>query len=168
MPLLVRKIDRAKWEGSDPAAPSSLPADAITGCLKTSSNALSTWRIQTRSELESAVLALAAGFTNLDTVDVVPLDERSIESAGLRIVVTPGRTPIDSLADRHRDIADLTLSSLGIFAGLVLQEVHAKNVIRFTRKDLKRMLKDAIASSLLAVERLSPSVASKLNNDTTQ
>ena len=144
MSVLVRKIDRAKWLQNDIANGEEVSADAITNCMKTKANTLSVWKIDSVSNLNDAILAMASQFDHLDTIDIIVLDESELERAGLRIVATPGNTPIKRLADFHRDITALTYRTLGLVADFTAKCFQQRSVRRFTRGQLISLLKGAI------------------------
>ena len=58
MPYLVRKISRAKWDNEDfdYVNNDNAPADAITSCLRTFNNELSTWLIDDLEDLDNAII----------------------------------------------------------------------------------------------------------------
>ncbi len=107
MPLLVRKITKAKWfqnkilEGEEPSA------DAITSDLRTNSNCLSIWEIKSEDELEDAVLAIASSGDCLNTIDIIVINSDNIFSNKLKINESEGFTPYADFINRHRDIIDL-------------------------------------------------------------
>lgn len=162
MCLLVRKIDRAKWVQNDIVSGAAVSADAITNCLRTTGNKLSTWRVTDASAIEEAVLAMSSQFDHLDALDVVAVEESALAAAGLNILATPGRTAIGSFADRHRDIAGLTYTSLGALATFIVGEFQADRVHRFTKGQLRRLLVDAISDGVLRADDLKPSVKSEV------
>lgn len=160
MSLLVRKIDRAKWIQNDIANGKEVSADAITNCMKTKDNTLSVWKIDNPSHVNDAVLAMASYFDHLDTIDIVVLDESALERAGLRIVPTPGNTPVKRLVDFHRLISELTYRTLGVLAGFTTQCFRETTVHRFTRGQLRTLLKEAITHGDLAQTDLKEHVRS--------
>ncbi len=149
MPILVRRINRAKWEqiiDEDDASDSS--ADAITNCLKTTNNDLSVWKIENIAQLDDAILALITGGqqTKLSTLHYVLINEDVLLANGLDIAETEGDTRIESLKNTHRDITNLTYTRLGIVKNLV-RDFLAEDPDRetfFTRAKLKELLKKAI------------------------
>lgn len=162
MSLLVRKINKAKWLQNDIINGEDVSADAITNCIKTTSNTLSTWRIDTEAALDEAALAIVSSHQHLDTFDVVWVSQAQLETEGIRIQNTPGVTPIADLVDRHANVADLTYKSLGKVANCIVKCFLENKVRRYSVSQLKKLLRDAINSGKLQVERLEPSIADKL------
>lgn len=149
MPILVRRINRAKWEqiiNEDDASDSS--ADAITNCLKTTNNDLSVWKIENIEQLDDAIIALITGGqqTKLSTLHYVLINEDVLLANGLDIAETEGDTTIVSLKNTHRDITNLTYTRLGIVKNIVLgclaEDPNKETFI--TRAKLKVLLKNAI------------------------
>lgn len=99
MSLLVRKIEKAKWMQNDIVGSEDISADAITNCMKTTGNTLSTWQIPGDNEIPEAILAIVSGHQYLDTIDIVCLDRSSLEIQGIALQSTLGNTPIQDLID---------------------------------------------------------------------
>ena len=165
MPLLVRKITMSKWRLRNDRLSDEdvyISADAITNCMKTAENTLSTWVVQTRDEIPEAVLAIASLHQHIDTIDVVCLDLFFLESQGIHLKSTPGNTPVKDLVDRHKDIFNLTYKSLGTVAIHIFNEIKGEKVERYTRGKIKKLLKNAIDAGRLQKNELHESVRSKL------
>jgi hypothetical protein len=144
MSLLVRKIEKAKWMQNDIVGGADVSADAITNCIKTKGNTLSTWEISEESDIADAVLAIVSAREYLDTIDIVCLKRSSLESQGLVLQSTPGNTQVKDLINQHIDISDLTYRSLGTVAEQIVQEIKGGKVRRYTKGMIKKLLNDAI------------------------
>ncbi len=162
MSLLVRKINKAKWLQVDISTTDDVSSDAITNCLKTTKNTLSVWKIDTEEDLEQVVLALVANQDHLDTIDVVILQEDSLNEYNLNIVASPGDTPVESLVEAHRDIADLTFSRLGNVKDHIVERIRNEHIKRFTVGNLKKLIKKSIEDGLLKKEDLKESIQKKI------
>lgn len=164
MPLLVRRINRAKWDqivdtnvsdnvitkianwfkflinGNDASA------DAITNCLKTFNNDLSVWHIETDAELEDAILALITGSSQkkLSALHIVIIDEETALKKGIQLANTPGDTVAKELINSHKDLTNLTYYKLGIVKDLILDGIKKNRTLLYTRKQLKDLIKKAI------------------------
>ena len=144
MSLLVRKIEAAKWRRTSSHDVADVPADAITGCTRTSGNRLSVWRIEQQEDLGGAVLAMAAMGSQIETMDFVVLKEADLVSHELKLAQSPSTTPVTDFVDRHFDIVDLTYASLGRVATVILALVRANQVARFTKAQLRELLLQAV------------------------
>ncbi len=162
MSLLVRKIDKGKWLQTDIFNDEDVSADAITNCMKTTNNTLSTWHIENESELDNAVLAIISNHQHMDTIDVVWLNKENLHEQGISFKHTIGVTPVKSWSSRHVDIVDLNYRSLGRIASCVVKSFKETRVKRYTRGMLRKILKDAIESGHVDAGSLSPSLISKL------
>lgn len=162
MCLLVRKIERSKWMQNNILDGETVSADAITNCLRTKSNTLSVWQIPEEAAVTDAVLAMTSVCRHLDTIDVALLDQPSLARAGLRIVESAGRARVPRLLDSHRDIVDLDYVLLGEMARLIVECFEKEKVIRFTRRQLIELLKQAIQDGSINREELEESVRSKV------
>lgn len=138
MALFVRKIDYGKWaqrkilEGEQPSA------DAITNCLKTTRNTLSLWSIRDESELDEAVLAIAAQGDHLDTIDVLKINPSLISEMKLNIVESQGLTPYITFVNNHLDIVELDYVSIGIVAQIIVESIRNGGRKRVTLGELKK------------------------------
>jgi hypothetical protein len=123
MPLLIRRINRVKWEQIvNTGIDKDVSADAITNCLKTFNNDLSVWHIESDKDLEKAILALITGRsqTKLSTLHIVIIDETVALNKGLSLSNTNGDTVVKELINTHKDLTNLTYSKLGIVKDLIL------------------------------------------------
>src|SRR3989339_377771 len=133
MSLLIRKIDKAKWLQNDIVNGADISADAITNCMKTTKNTLSTWRVDNEQQVDRAVLAIVTGHQQLDTIDVVWIDQIQLEKEGIGFEHSPGITPVISLVDSHVDVVNLTYTSLGKIANCIVKCFSENKVKRYTR-----------------------------------
>jgi len=162
MSLLVKKIEKGKWLQNDIIKGEDISADAITNCMKTKNNTLSMWRIDDEGKIDEAVLAIVSAHQHLESFDVVWMKISQLEEYGIGMQDTPGTTPISDLVERHVDIVNLTYRSLGKVANCIVKSFSDSSVKRYTYASLKKLLKSAIKSGRLEVERIAPSVAEKL------
>ncbi len=162
MSLLIRKINKAKWIQGDIENDSDVSADAITNCLRTTGNTLSVWQINTEDDLDSAVLALVSNQDHLEAIDVVILEEESINRYNIRIMVTPGKTPIEELSETHRDLADLTYSKLGTIKDHIVERIRTDNLKRYTRGTIKKLIQKAIEDGKIELSDLKESIREKI------
>lgn len=162
MPLLIRRISRAKW---DKIGVDDVSADAITSCLRTNQNDLSVWRISSEQELSDAILALISGSkqSKLSTLHYVIIDETLIIERGFTLKETPGDTVALELVDKHRDIENLTYVKLGIIKDLILDCISNDRTSFITRKSLKELLIHAIKTGKIKKESLNPELVEKEN-----
>jgi hypothetical protein len=162
MSLLVRKINRSKWALEKISDDNDVCADAITNCLRTTSNKLSVWEIDSDEDLDQAVLALVANQEHLDKIDVVIMEECTLEKLNIKIIASPGTTPVESLINKHKDITELSYNALGILKDHIIKQIKNKRLKRYTFLTLKKMLQNAIDEGLLDKNDLKDSVRSKI------
>lgn len=149
MPILVRRINKAKWEQIiNENDISDTSADAITNCLKTTNNDLSVWKIETLEQVDDAILALITGGqqAKLSTIHYVFINEEVLLEKGLKLIETDGDTIVESLKKNHRDITNLTYSRLGVVKSLILESIeeYKGKEMFITKAKLKSFLKKAI------------------------
>lgn len=162
MSFLIRKITRSKWMQNDIISSEDISADAITNCMKTTLNTLSTWEVSEEDYIPDAVLAIVSSYEHLDMVDVVCLKRNSLESSGLKLESTEGQTPVRDLVNNHIDICGLTYQSLGIVAKQIVEEIRADNVIRYTKAGIRKLINSAINQGQFQKEDLAESLRNKL------
>jgi hypothetical protein len=163
MALFVRKIDYAKWaqrqilEGEPPSA------DAITNCMKTTRNTLSLWSIRDESELDEAVLAIAAQGDHLDTIDILKINPSLISDRGLNVIKSHGLTPYAGFVNNHLDIVKLDYALLGIMAGVIVESIRHGGRKRVTFGELKKIITKGIEDGKVEMAELKPDIQKKIN-----
>ncbi len=147
MSLFVRKINRAKWQWNSTGKDDDIPADAITGgCIRTSQNALSVWKVDGKEKLEEAVLALvlAPSREQLDTIDVVAMDPEYLRDKGIEWEESKGQTLVSDLTDSHVDLTRLSYRKVGILAYHIAERIQANDAKRYTVGQLTAIVKKAV------------------------
>ncbi len=141
---------------SDSELLDDIPADAVTGNLRTQDNTLSLWEVA--DDPGEAVLALVCGKQRLDTLDVVMLDKELVQSRGLEVVEKLGETPVSELAKMHRDLVGLAYRSLGTVASIVVESIQMGLIKRYHKKDLVEIVQGAVQQHRVALDQLADGV----------
>jgi hypothetical protein len=148
MPYLVRRISRAKWDNDNfnYLISDNPPSDAITSCLRTFDNELSTWLINDLEELDKAILCLITGSKqeNLNALQLIYFEIDDVTSKGLIIENTLGDTVIEEYRSLHYDIKDLNYNALGSVKDIVLNCLRINNYKIVTKKALKDLLVESV------------------------
>lgn len=150
MDFIARKISRPKWERFP------IRADAITGCLRTRGDTLSFWKCN-ENDVSEVVLALASNMDCLATFDIVLLLESELRKDGFFLQETPGQIPIkDSrLMERHVDVMDLELDSLGLLSRVIHTQVTTEaKCFRFNKTKVRDILCQAVIDGRLYLSDL--------------
>lgn len=158
MPFLARKVSLAKWQPNSDLAKEEISADAVTSDLRTLGNTLSLWACSSaeKNELEEIALALASSAERLDKIDLAWIDQSQLESEGISLVASTGRTPVQNCQQRHRDAVRLDLARLGKVAGQVAQAVREKGQWRrFSTREVLNLIKKAINDRRIGPDQLS-------------
>lgn len=170
MKMLARKISRAKWEPRDYLAEGEIPADAISGCLRTSDDTLSWWRCKGhREDVAEVALALTAApkIEKFDKIDVVVLPEEVVTDAGLSVETFAGDTLVRELQARHVNLPKLDVDRLVDVAKILAPRIRdgkdGKDVFAFTKKQLMRLVTTAINDKRLDPAELSEKLREKLH-----
>ena len=163
---LARKINKNKWSTVSYDGSADIQADAITGCLRTQSNELSVWKCDTaRLDVKEVVLALtlAEKRDRIDKIHVVLVDQKHIETDGIRQNNTSGDTLVEDLKSRHRDLTNLTMTQLCVLAKRIITQVdnydgqeHAAISCShsFTRTEVIEIVRNAVSSRRVDKEKL--------------
>ncbi|WP_124116125.1 hypothetical protein [Paenibacillus xylanexedens] len=147
MSFLVRKVTKSKWPNSDADVDiANVSADAVSSCLRTSQNKLSTWEIESLDKIEDAVLALISNADRIENMDVITIEKDNIRGLGFILdEQTPGKTVVDDLKDTHIDICELNYKTIGEFAAVIVSAFKEERHLRFTRRAIEGIVKKAIS-----------------------
>ena len=164
--MLARKISRAKWDPKEYLAETEIPADAISGCLRTTDNALSWWRCTNdEGSIAEVALALTAGpkIDRFDKIDVVVLPEAELAKAGLALKPTKGATVVKDLQSRHVDLNGLDVERLAKVARILGPRIRiGSEVVQFTQARLETLVNTAIHNKRLDANQLSEKLQAKI------
>lgn len=162
--LVVRMITRSKWEPKSEDQIGEIPADAVTGDLKTQGNALSFWRScsNTGGDFEDVILAIAAGRDKIDKVEIVWFDKDELINDDLNLVQTDGITPIRDLIKLHADVPLLDYTRLGKVADKIASALASDQYWRVTRSRVKKLLIAAVIRQRLEIEHLNEKIQTEI------
>lgn len=160
MDKVARKIAPAKWASRSYLPPEAVGADALTGCLRTQTDALSFWACNNDdSSLKDVVLALACRFERPEKMHLVVLEMKTLLDSGLEIEETEGGTVVNDLRGRHRDVVHLSMEALCIIARLIAQEVRAAEGHHvFSKAEVLDILRTAVEHGRLSLDTLGEKV----------
>ena len=163
--FIARKVSSAKWlRRSSELAQGEISADAVTAELRTKLNALSFWRCGSGAsgEVESTALAIAAAADRIDKVELVWLSDEELLEDGQTLEDSLGRTPVADLVDSHVDLRRLDVMRLGQLAKRVAEALAEGRCRRLTKRQVKRLLKNALEQNRLVLAQLSPRIRDEL------
>ena len=148
--MVLRKIKQERWFIE---ADAELPADPLAD-LQTAENALSLWALEDDlSNLPDIIAGIAARSMKVSKIDVAMLDDGAIIGLGLRIDVTPGKTPVASARGYHRDIVNLTAQDI-IQIAEVLRRDEFRTLRFFSPQEIRELVAQAIQDRRLAATDL--------------
>lgn len=161
MGYLVRMLERQKWENCSNVNDGHLntPADTITADLKTRSNTLSLWSIDKLEDLSEAVLALAVGRNKITRLDVMILEETTLQAAGLEVKNTPenGHTPVTGFEKSHYDIVELNFEKLGELSKVIIDNIQdTSKCIRFSKGRVSEVLHEGYRENKFNLSNVDP------------
>ena len=143
--MMVRMFERQKWSYEEPLSGDHniIPADTITSDLRTRSNTLSFWSINTPDELEDAVLAIATSRNQLTRLDVLILQEDKIVESNLELVLSPetGHSPYSLMNEKHYNLVNLNYNKLGDLSRIIISVVENDGVShRYTKQQIREII----------------------------
>jgi hypothetical protein len=158
---MIRKIEGPKWEKYDITnGIDSISADLITKDLRTESDTLSLWCPDDDSSscIEDAVLALVCSSKSksIESIDIIKIDRKAIESKGLSLRQTEGNTCYHSYKNKHYDLINLTYKSIGCFAELIIE--NKGSIKRIERNKLKSIISSGVVAKKIIKEDLDPHI----------
>lgn len=160
---IVRKFSKAKWtlltEGS--TSYKNLQADAVTSCLRTSSNTLSVWAVESTNwdEIKPVLAALFSSTDSPTRTDVIIMEKEVIENnIGIALRQSDGSTPATENVNKlHHDLINIDLCKIDAFANLMYQENIKTNnplIRRFRESEVIDIVKSSIASNEIDPSKL--------------
>ena len=163
--MLARGITRFKWEKGERLAAGELPADAVTGDLRTRDNRLSFWRCAQNGQdrFEDAAMAIAAARDDLDKVEIVLVDDEELREDGQTLEDSGGNTPVSEMVERHVDVCRLDHVRLGRVARRVARAIRRDDDRRFTRARVRRLLASGVRSNRLELADLREKLRSEVH-----
>ena len=161
MYYFVRKFTIAKWgdiADKDNVVLDLISSGAYTSCLRTKDNKLSIWKIccnieneeELTNELEKIALAMVTSFDEIRNIDFIYFSENDINK--LKKEKSEGNTPIKDLSDKHEDLEAKTLKDLKYIANVYINSIRNKQIRRFNKGQVKKIVDDAINNKLLTRE----------------
>jgi hypothetical protein len=161
----ARKFSRAKWVKPASITDDDIPADAITGCLRTTENKLSFWECTRDTQsIEEIVIALATGskFKRIEKMHLIALPQETLRSEQLG-VPSKGDTLVDELRDRHFDLTELTLNKLTKVAKMMESQIESEiDCHSFTAKQVAKILNNFVEVGKIKLEKLDSEIQVQL------
>ncbi len=168
--FLARKISRAKWPATRELSVSEIPADAVTGDLRTQNNALSFWQCGMGSEdsVNDAALAIASAGDRVDKIDIVWFSDEDLRADGQTWRDTEGRTPVTDLVGRHIDVEGLNYARLGKIARRIVVAIEENRYLRLTKARVTKLLATAVGQGRIDLDDLREGVQKEVRKSPTK
>lgn len=165
--FLARKVKLAKWAANPLLADGEISADAVTADLRTRQLSLSFWECGSgeESQLMDVVLALASGADQIETIDLVWLQEEDLRNDGHAVSRQEGRTAVADLASRHVEVGRLDYVRLGRVAALVVDAIDDGRCQSFKRARVVSALTDAVRVGRVPPHDLAPKVRAEVTKE---
>lgn len=164
MSYFIRKIDKAKWNKTDPNT-SDIAADAITNCLNTKQNQLSFWRSEKNDaqSINEILKAIISSFTSgIESFDIIIFEESELPSS-IGYEKTIPATKYTAINDNHYDFINLTLSKLTLLAQLIYSKVKEGKEKRVMKMEAKNLIKEIIINDPSFRDKLPSIITDNLN-----
>jgi len=165
MPLILRKIRKARWYYNQSGFPwlleSDIPADPL-GDLATNNNELSVWQIDDdKSNLPRVAAALAANGDDISNLDYALFDQKLLNEINITLRPSKGNSP-DETANQnwHSDIVELSARKLVELAKAILTHAEIK---RIPEKEILHLLAQAVAADQIERTKLRAKIWAKID-----
>ena len=164
--FLARRVDLAKWGPKDGLSEDEIPADAVTINLKSSSNRVSFWGMESDSDdnINDVVLVLAAGRDTIQKVEIAWIECEDLQTSGVMIEQSEGKTDVADMVDRHYDLCQLDYTRLGEVAQLVSSSLQDERYKRVPEARVEQLLVSAVEQDRVALTDLREAVQERLRN----
>ena len=167
MSFFVRMLEKQKWDNPDlmELGFERIPADTITGDLRTKSNNLSLWSIEKRDMLTDTVLALAIMRNKLTRLDIIILEKSEIDTNELKYENTPknSNTPLFNFDKNHYDLVNLDYNSLGRFSDIIIKNVGNKEMcIRYSKSTILKMVVDGFKKQKFDIDSIDQNIKNEI------
>ena len=163
--FLARKITRAKWSPKPGFVAGEIPADTVTSDLRTQENSLSFWKCGngTISEVDEAVLALAAGGGRVDKIEVVWLAEEDLRNDEQKYHETEGNTKVNELENQHVDMYLLDYVRLGKVANRIVSAIEDCRYRRLSKQQVLTLIAAAVRQKRVELADLKENVQEEVS-----
>jgi len=154
VPLILRKIRKAKWYRNDAVpwlAKEGLQADALVD-LATKGNRLSVYVVEDdRSNLERIITAIAANCDFISDFDYALFAQETLDEIKINAEHTSGETPDTVVNSWHRDLVELSAANIFALANVIVTNAERKRVLS---KRVLELVARAVASGQIEREKL--------------
>lgn len=166
MDFVAHKINRSRWGVESFMEERDVTADAVTNCLKTSSNVMSWWMCEDgRKNVEEVALAMGTMFKSLEKAHFVAVSVAELESVGLILEHVPSPTPVKGLEDIHINLVDLTAKKLTTLAEIIARRVRVEDGCHdFSMDQMQSLVLRAVRNRRVAKEHLKPAVRERIES----
>lgn len=156
MAYLVRKLNKRDKLVilKDAQNADEVYADIPTTEFRTTDGKLSTWIIDSKDELNEAVLAIAVTSSEITKMDFIIIDTELLSTYSLEYEQTyAGREiAVVDLQNKHHDIVNISVSKLSnctkLYMDIIKHEQDEEEfIVRFTIGQIKAILKKAVSEN---------------------
>jgi len=139
-PKLLRKICLENWPmNGETSSYLEVHGDAFSKCLKSESNRISFWIINSEIEAIDAVIAiyLSRDEKVCDITEVILIPEEQISHDVLPLEATEGTSRYQAFNGNHRDITNICYKTLGVLAKVITELLHdSSNYLQVTKDEV--------------------------------
>ena len=162
--FIARMITRSKWEPKPGIITGEIPADAVTGDLRTQGNKLSFWRCPSgaNDDVQDVALAIAAGRDSVAKVEIIWIEDEDLKVDGQTLADSDGRTPVKDLVNLHVDVRYLDYNRLGKVAGRIVSALEEDRYLRLTRTRVRNLIASAVANGRISLADLNYKVKNEV------
>lgn len=158
MTRFLRTTRRGRWIPNITwLAQGEIQGDAFLD-LQPKDNTLSVWRVESKSDINRIVAAIAANRDHLAILDYAIVEKEGLSRIGVVSRRTEGTTNDAEVNEIHYDLVELTVRKLAALADLVATGNHC----RTSKREIKDLLWQGIQAGHLKRQDISPSILQKL------
>lgn len=164
MSKLIRRVEMKKWpdDGKTYASIADIPADPISRDMNSRLNTFSLWNFDKSDYLEAG-LTIALGLNQIDTIQIVFLEEHEILKRKLVLNNNSGDTSYKAMKDKHYDIVDMNHEALGKIADMILNCINKGEYEDCLRDELLELLVKKIESNDIDYNDLNKAVKKQVD-----
>lgn len=154
MPLILRKIRKAKWYRSEAVpwlAKEDLQADALVD-LATKGNRLSVYVVEDdQSNLDRIIASVAANCDFISDFDYALFAQEALDDIKINAEETSGETPDALVNTWHRDLTELSAANIFALAKVIGTKAERRRVLS---KRVLELVARAVASGQIERDKL--------------
>lgn len=138
--------------------PGKEPSGDALRDIPTQYGRLSVYRVASKAEGRRVAVALAATRKHVSNLDYIVFDGSDLDSLGIKVEVSAGDTPDETVNELHHDLENLTVKRLARLAEII----SAGERHRIQRKAMGKLLNEAASTGRLDIDKVNSGIQERL------